>query len=149
MTQMEDWLGIILGILFILGPALLEKGNRRKKRGQRHERQLQQEEAYGPDPVLRPEMTEAPQSEIRPVYVPVSSEESVFSSEETVLQDGRPVYLTPDTVQERESPQPMSQALPDKQAAVPVGDTKSHAGRKRRINGRDMIIYSEILKPKF
>ena len=28
MTQMEDWLGIILGILFILGPALLEKGNR-------------------------------------------------------------------------------------------------------------------------
>ena len=44
---MEDWLGIVLGILFILGPALLEKGNRKKKRGQRHERQLpQQEEVY-------------------------------------------------------------------------------------------------------
>ena len=34
MTQMEDWLGIVLGILFILGPALLEKGSRKKKRGQ-------------------------------------------------------------------------------------------------------------------
>ncbi len=142
MTQMEDWLGIILGILFILGPALLDKKSRKKKSGKMRQ-------PHQPPYVEAPEEMEAPQSEIRPVYVPVSSEESVFSSEETVLQDGRPVYLTPDTVQERESPRPMSQTLPDKQAAVPVGDTKSHAGRKRRINGRDMIIYSEILKPKF
>ena len=71
---MEDWLGIVLGILFILGPALLEKGNRKKKRGQRRERQLPQE-AYGPEPVLRPETTESQLPEVRPVYVPVPSEE--------------------------------------------------------------------------
>ena len=75
MTQMEDWLGIVLGILFILGPALLEKGSRKKKRGQRHERQLpQQDEVYGPEPVLRPETTESQLPEVRPVYVPVPSE---------------------------------------------------------------------------
>lgn len=140
MTQMEDWLGIILGILFILGPALLEKGNRRKKRGQRHERQLQQEEAYGPDPVLRPEMTEAPLPEIRPVYVPVSSDEPALGSEEVVLQEEQavqqPVRHTLD-------------AVPEKKEAVPAPEAKAPAGRKRRINGRDMIIYSEILKPKF
>ena len=72
MTQMEDWLGIVLGILFILGPALLEKGSRKKKRGQRHERQLpQQDEVYGPEPVLRPETTESQLPEVRPVYVPI------------------------------------------------------------------------------
>ena len=133
MTQMEDWLGIILGILFILGPALLEKGNRRKKRGQRHERQLQQEEAYGPDPVLRPEMTEAPLPEIRPVYVPVPSEEPMTFPEETVSSE--PVA--------RES------AAPDKAVPVPDRGNNPPARRKRRFNGRDMIIYSEILKPKF
>ena len=152
---MEDWLGIILGILFILGPALLEKGNRKKKRGQRHERQLpQQEEAYGPDPVLRPEMTEVPQPEIRPVYVPVSSDEPVCGSDEVVLHDEQavqqPAYQILDTVPEREKPQPVRQildAVPEE--AVPAPDAKVHAGRKRRINGRDMIVYSEILKPKF
>ena len=110
---MEDWLGIVLGILFILGPALLEKGNRKKKRGQRHERQLPQQ-AYGPEPVLRPETTESQLPEIRPVYVPVPSEEPMTFPEETVDRGNNPP-----------------------------------ARRKRRFNGRDMIIYSEILKPKF
>ena len=131
---MEDWLGIVLGILFILGPALLEKGNRKKKRGQRHERQLpQQEEVYGPEPVLRPEMTESQLPEIRPVYVPVPPEESMTFPEETVSSE--PVA--------RES------AAPDKDVSVPDRGNNPPARRKRRFNGRDMIIYSEILKPKF
>ena len=134
MTQMEDWLGIILGILFILGPALLEKGSRKKKRGQRHERQLpQQDEVYGPEPVLRPETTESQLSEVRPVYVPVLSEEPMTFPEETVSSE--PVA--------RES------AAPDKAVPVPDRGSNPPARRKRRFNGRDMIIYSEILKPKF
>ena len=116
---MEDWLGIVLGILFILGPALLEKGSRKKKRGQRHERQLpQQDEVYGPEPVLRPETTES-----EPMTFP----------EETVSSE--PVA--------RES------AAPDKAVPVPDRGNNPPARRKRRFNGRDMIIYSEILKPKF
>ena len=99
---MEDWLGIVLGILFILGPALLEKGNRKKKRGQRRERQLPQE-VYGPEPVLRPEMTESQLPEIRPVYVPVPPEEPMTFPEETVSSE--PVA--------RES------AAPDKDVSVP------------------------------
>lgn len=131
---MEDWLGIVLGILFILGPALLEKGNRKKKRGQRHERQLpQQEEVYGLEPVLRPEMTESQLPEIRPVYVPVPPEEPMTFPEETVSSE--PVA--------RES------AAPDKDVSVPDRGNNPPARRKRRFNGRDMIIYSEILKPKF
>ena len=138
---MEDWLGIVLGILFILGPALLEKGNRKKKRGQRRrkkkrgqrrERQLPQE-AYGPEPVLRSEMTESQLSEVRPVYVPVLSEEPMTFPEETVSSE--PVA--------RES------AAPDKAVPVPDRGNNPPARRKRRFNGRDMIIYSEILKPKF
>ena len=134
MTQMEDWLGIVLGILFILGPALLEKGSRKKKRGQRHERQLpQQDEVYGPEPVLRPETTESQLPEVRPVYVPVLSEEPMTFPEETVSSE--PVA--------RES------AAPDKAVPVPDRGSNPPARRKRRFNGRDMIIYSEILKPKF
>lgn len=132
MTQMEDWLGIVLGILFILGPALLEKGNRKKKRGQRRERQLPQE-AYGPEPVLRSEMTESQLSEVRPVYVPVLSEEPMTFPEETV------------------SSEPVARESAASDRAVPVPDRGNNppARRKRRFNGRDMIIYSEILKPKF
>ena len=134
MTQMEDWLGIVLGILFILGPALLEKGSRKKKRGQRHERQLpQQDEVYGPEPVLRPETTESHLPEVRPVYVPLPSEEPMTFPEETASSE--PVA--------RES------AAPDKAVPVPDRGSNPPARRKRRFNGRDMIIYSEILKPKF
>lgn len=134
---MEDWLGIVLGILFILGPALLEKGNRKKKRGQRHERQLPQQdevyEVYGPEPVLRPETTESQLPEVRPVYVPVPSEEPMTFPEETV------------------SSEPVARESAASDRAVPVPDRGSNppARRKRRFNGRDMIIYSEILKPKF
>ena len=133
MTQMEDWLGIILGILFILGPALLDKKSRKKKSGKMRQ-------PHQPPYVEAPEEMEAPQSEIRPVYVPVSSDEPVLGSEEVVLQKEQavqqPVRHTLD-------------AVPEKKEAVPAPEAKAPAGRKRRINGRDMIIYSEILKPKF
>ena len=92
---MEDWLGIVLGILFILGPALLEKGSRKKKRGQRHERQLpQQDEVYGPEPVLRPETTESQLPEVRPVYVPVPSEEPMGPREQSPCPQETPLQWT-------------------------------------------------------
>ncbi len=119
---MEDWLGIILGILVIIGPALFDKKNRKKKDGKRSR-------------------TEVQQPDTGPVYVPVSSEEQVPVSEEIVLQDGpavvqQPVRQTMDTVSVRN----------EVETACGVN---APVRRKRRFNGRDMIVYSEIMKPKF
>lgn len=128
---MEDWLGIILGILVIIGPALFDKKNRKKKDGKRSR----------PPYMESPEMTEVQQPDTGPVYVPVSSEEQVPVSEEIVLQDGpavvqQPVRQTMDTVSVRN----------EVETACGVN---APVRRKRRFNGRDMIVYSEIMKPKF
>ncbi|HIZ88040.1 MAG TPA: hypothetical protein IAC03_07800 [Candidatus Coprenecus pullistercoris] len=115
-----DWLGIIVAVLVFVLPPLLE--NRRKRHVEHHD------EAQ--DPVWEEYRDEMRSPE--PVEVErLSGKEEVRSAEE-------PSALRPEARME---------AAPSVSDTSHIQDAAPRA--KRRFNARDMVIYSEILHPKY
>lgn len=119
-----DWLGIIAAILIFGISAFFEKD--RKKGRSRH---MPKPQADVPDSV--------PDSENR-TYA------DVFTT--TVSQAG-PVSVSPyiaEAVASVEEKEPAAET-----SGTQVHEEAVHGRRKRRISGREMILNSELLKPKY
>ncbi len=119
-----DWLSIVIAVLVFVLPAIFENDKKKKRRRD-----------HLPHPVEEPDLMEKP--------LPVEPVEEVQS-----------VSSVPDKVQ---VPGPVAepvrvQPAPDPGMAVPAEQTSVQErtpGRRRRFNARDMVIYSEIMHPKY
>lgn len=115
-----DWLSIVIAVLVFVLPAIFENDKKKKRRRD-----------HLPHPVEDPDLMEMP--------LPVEPVEEV-----------QPVSSVPDKVQ---APEPVRvQPAPDPGMAVPAEQTSVQErtpGRRRRFNARDMVIYSEIMHPKY
>ena len=117
-----DWLSIIIAILVFVLPAIFEGDKKKKKR----------KEAHLPHPVEDPDLMEMPWSgESVPGEAPQAEEVMPEPVQEMPVR--RPAVPEPEPVSV-----PVSRPEPAP-APVPV----------RRFSARDMVIYSEIMHPKY
>lgn len=125
-----DWLSIIIAILVFVLPAVFENGKKKKKR----------DRPRPPHPVETPEMTGMP-------WPPVETR-TVDAVDESLPEPA----AVPEPVSVSVSA-PAPTPVPEPAAEVPaVPHTGAHqtASRRRcRFNARDMVIYSEIMHPKY
>lgn len=125
-----DWLSIIIAILVFVLPAVFESDKKKKKR----------KEAHLPHPVEDPDLMEMPWSG-ESVLVEVPQAEEVMPEPEQEMPVRRPAVPEPVSVTvSRPEPAP---------APVPVPPPAPSRIRKRRFSARDMVIYSEIMHPKY
>ena len=127
-----DWLSIIIAILLFVLPAIFEGDKKKKNR----------KEAHLPHPVKDPDLMEMPWSgENMPGEAPQAEEVMPEPVQEMPVR--RPVVPEPEPVTV-----PVSRPEPAP-APVPVPPPAQSRVRKRRFNARDMVIYSEIMRPKY
>ena len=138
-----DWLSILIAILVFVLPAIFESDKKKKKR----------KEAHLPHPVEDPDQME----------IPWPAEE--VRQEDDNRHTVQPVNPVPDEVPAPAEPEAepvcvetpvfaekqILQCVPDASAAAPTDQspTVRNSGRKHRFNARDMVIYSEIMHPKY
>lgn len=145
-----DWLSIIIAILVFVLPAIFESDKKKKKR----------RKAAMPHPVEDPEMMEMPwpvepmedvrqedddrravqpESSAGDIQAPVPVTSSVPVAEPVRVEDSAFAgQLIRQSASDSDMTVPMEQSAP---ARTP--------GRRRRFNARDMVIYSEIMHPKY
>ena len=127
-----DWLSIIIAILVFVLPAIFEGDKKKKKR----------KEAHLPHPVEDPDLMEMPWSgENMPGEVHQAEEVMPEPLQEMPVR--RPAVPEPEPVSV-----PVSRPEPAP-APVPVPPPVPSRIRKRRFSARDMVIYSEIMHPKY
>lgn len=142
-----DWLSIIIAILAFVLPAIFESDKKKKKR----------KKARLPHPVEDPDMMEMPWMEEEPRL------------EDDKRRSVQPEFSVPDEITvpepvaaydyveaEEDSPVSVPEAPPVLEVEHVIADTPVEpsapvqaSGRKRRFNARDMVIYSEIMRPKY
>ena len=123
-----DWLSIVIAILVIVVPALLERDKKKKQRERWKKTDL-------------PDLEDAQESletrDVQREFAPV---------------DGRDLTEDPYRMENVEPAVPVSAVTGPavtEPAVTRPASAVSEVRRKRRLNARDMVIYSEIMKPKF
>lgn len=126
-----DWLSIVIAILVFVVPALLERDKKKKQRERWKKTDL-------------PDLEDAQESletrDVQREFAPV---------------DGRDLTEDPYRMENVEPAVPMSAvtgpAVTGPAVTRPDGPASavSEVRRKRRLNARDMVIYSEIMRPKY
>ena len=142
-----DWLSIIIAILVFVLPAIFEGDKKTKKR----------KKARLPHPVEDQDMMEMPWMEEEPRL------------EDDKRRSVQPEFSVPDEITvpepvaaydyveaEEDSPVSVLEAPPVLEVEPVIADTPVEpsapvqaSGRKRRFSARDMVIYSEIMHPKY
>lgn len=131
-----DWLSIVIAILVFVVPALLERDKKKKQRERWKKTDL-------------PDLEDAQESletrDVQREFAPV---------------DGRDLTEDPYRMENVEPAVPVS-AVPVSAVTGPAvtgpavtrsdgpASAVSEVRRKRRLNARDMVIYSEIMRPKY
>lgn len=121
-----DWLSIVIAILVFVVPALLERDKKKKQRERWKKTDL-------------PDLEDAQESletrDVQREFAPV---------------DGRDLTEDPYRMENVEPAVPVS-AVTGPAVTRPDGPASavSEVRRKRRLNARDMVIYSEIMRPKY
>lgn len=121
-----DWLSIVIAILVFVVPALLERDKKKKQRERWKKTDL-------------PDLEDAQESletrDVQREFAPV---------------DGRDLTEDPYRMENVEPAVPVS-AVTGPAVTGPDGPASavSEVRRKRRLNARDMVIYSEIMRPKY
>lgn len=147
-----DWLSIVIAILVFVLPVLFERDKKKKQRGRWKEADLPDRE--GAREFLE---TKDVQREFAPVegrdltgepYRREEAEPEGMSWDVTDVSDHDVPTVRPassaDVYGKRQQAPPVSAA-----SAVPPVHAVSAVRRKRRFNARDMVIYSEIMHPKY
>ncbi len=126
-----DWLSIVIAILVFVVPALLERDKKKKQRERWKKTDL-------------PDLEDAQESletrDVQREFAPV---------------DGRDLTEDPYRMENVEPAVPVSAvtgpAVTGPAVTGPDGPASavSEVRRKRRLNARDMVIYSEIMRPKY
>ena len=126
-----DWLNIVIAILVFVVPALLERDKKKKQRERWKKTDL-------------PDLEDAQESletrDVQREFAPV---------------DGRDLTEDPYRMENVEPAVPVSAvtgpAVTGPAVTGPDGPASavSEVRRKRRLNARDMVIYSEIMRPKY
>ncbi len=120
-----DWLSIIIAVLVFVLPAIFENDKKKKRKKVAREPFPEAvEPEFGQQPVSEPE----PEPELEPEQ-PAPIPEPVPAPAPVIA----PARIAP-------HPQPAVSPRPE-EAAAP--------GKKRRFSARDMVIYSEIMHPKY
>ena len=128
-----DWLSIVIAILVFVVPALLERDKKKKQRERWKKRDL-------------PDLEDAQESletrDVQREFAPV---------------DGRDLTEDPYRMENVEPAVPVSAVTGPavtgpavtEPAVTRPASAVSEVRRKRRLNARDMVIYSEIMRPKY
>ena len=121
----KDWLSMIIAILVFVLPAIFENDKKKKRRKKpRTEEEPLPELMEAEPPLYQPAVPEP-----EPISVSVSDSDSVSAQAPAPVPDPAPAADAP---------------------AVPhTGAHQTVSRRKRRFNARDMVIYSEIMHPKY
>lgn len=121
-----DWLSIVIAILVFVVPALLERDKKKKQRERWKKTDL-------PDREDAQESLET--RDVQRKFAPV---------------EGRDLTEDPYRMENVEPAVPVS-AVTEPAVTRPDGPASavSEVRRKRRLNARDMVIYSEIMRPKY
>lgn len=120
-----DWLSIIIAVLVFVLPAIFENDKKKKRKKVARE---PFPEAVEPDFELKPVSESEPEPEPEPEH-PAPTPEPVPAPAPVIA----PARIA-------QHPQPAVSPRPE-EAAAP--------GKKRRFSARDMVIYSEIMHPKY
>ena len=120
-----DWLSIIIAVLVFVLPAIFENDKKKKRKKVARE---PFPEAVEPDFELQPVSESEPEPEPEPEH-PAPTPEPVPAPAPVIA----PARIA-------QHPQPAVSPRPE-EAAAP--------GKKRRFSARDMVIYSEIMHPKY
>lgn len=120
-----DWLSIIIAVLVFVLPAIFENDKKKKRKKVARE---PFPEAVEPDFELQPVSESEPEPEPEPEH-PAPTPEPVPAPAPVIV----PARIA-------QHPQPAVSPRPE-EAAAP--------GKKRRFSARDMVIYSEIMHPKY
>lgn len=123
-----DWLSIVIAILVFVVPALLERDKKKKQRERWKKTDL-------------PDLEDAQESletrDVQREFAPV---------------DGRDLTEDPYRMENVEPAVPVSAVTGPavtEPAVTRPASAVSEVRRKRRLNARDMVIYSEIMRPKY
>lgn len=121
-----DWLSIVIAILVFVVPALLERDKKKKQRERWKKTDL-------------PDLEDAQESletrDVQREFAPV---------------DGRDLTEDPYRMENVEPAVPVSAVTgPAVTRSDGPASAVSEVRRKRRLNARDMVIYSEIMRPKY
>ena len=123
-----DWLSIVIAILVFVVPALLERDKKKKQRERWKKTDL-------------PDLEDAQESletrDVQREFAPV---------------DGRDLTEEPYRMENVEPAVPVSAVTGPavtEPAVTRPASAVSEVRRKRRLNARDMVIYSEIMRPKY
>ena len=119
-----DWLSIIIAILVFVLPAVFENGKKKKKR----------DRPRPPHPVETPEMTGMP-------WPPVETR-TVDAVDESHPEPVSASVSAP-------APSPVPEPTAEVPAVPHTGAHQTASRRRCRFNARDMVIYSEIMHPKY
>ena len=122
-----DWLSIIIAILVFVLPAVFENGKKKKKR----------DRPRPPHPVETPEMTGMPWPPVETRTVDESLPEPAAVPEPVSVSVSAP------------APSPVPEPTAEVPAVPHTGAHQTASRRRRRFNARDMVIYSEIMHPKY
>lgn len=120
-----DWLSIIIAVLVFVLPAIFENDKKKKRKKVARE---PFPEAVEPEFEQQPVSAPEPEPELEPEQ-PASIPEPVPAPAPVIA----PARIAP-------HPQPAVSPRPEETAAP---------GKKRRFSARDMVIYSEIMHPKY